>query len=105
MADMGAVGNFLEEARGATARFFGYEPPSVGVEEGGADTVVCSAAECGKRSDMQGAIKEGLPNMVGGGRRRRSRRRRSQRRRRQTRSRNAGRFAVNARIRIRLPRH
>ena len=106
-----AVERFLEEAWGATAEGAGYRPLP---QPGGEDmrgAYVCSASECGRIDNMidMNGIKEGIPVQEGGAhlrkRKRRTRRRRSQRGgRRSTRS-NAGRFAVNARIRIRLPRH
>lgn len=108
---MEAVGRFLEDAWGSTAEGAGYRPlPQVGGEDlRGAS--VCSASECGPVSRMlqEEGVSEGRPAQVGGALRRRrskrhTRRRRSQRGGRRTRS-NAGRFAVNARIRIRLPRH
>lgn len=89
-----------------------YEPPhQVGGQPVGADDYACNAEECRPFRNMRKAIANAGPmGMIQGGgarrRHRRTRRRRSQKggRRRHTRS-NAGRFAVNARIRIRLPRH
>lgn len=89
-----------------------YEPPhQVGGQPVGADDYACTADYCGRVDEMMKAVEragvKGMAHQGGGARRRhrRTRRRRSQKGgRRKTRS-NAGRFAVNARIRIRLPRH
>jgi hypothetical protein len=101
MAQAEVVRKFLEDARGATAEGAGYRPlPAKPDGEDMRGAYVCSASECRTMEDMRQreGVKEGIPIQMGGVRRRkarRTRRRRSLRRR----------FTVNARIRIRLPRH
>ena len=106
-AEHETVRKFLEVARGATAEGAGYRPlPAKPDGEDLRGAYVCSASECGAVDRMlqREGVSEGIPPQMGGARRRQARRRQTRRRKSQRGGRRP-RFTVNARIRIRLPRH